>query len=53
MKKQSNKWKALALELKTSILEYWNFESEKRNKIKQDRVVNALEGIRNLENEGA
>lgn len=48
MKKQ-NKWKELATELRTSILEYWKFESDLRNQLKGKRVELALLAIQNLE----
>ena len=53
MKKQADKWQELACELKDSILEYWKFESDRKNRIKQQRVVRALQSIGNFQREGA
>jgi hypothetical protein len=52
MKKQSDKWQELACELKDSILEYWKFESDKKNRLKQQRVVRALQAVGNLQQGG-
>jgi hypothetical protein len=52
MKKQANKWQELACELKDSILEYWKFESDKKNRLKQQRVVRALQAVGNLQQGG-
>jgi hypothetical protein len=51
MKKQTDKWQELACELKDSVLEYWKFESEKKNRVKQERVVKALQAIKCFQQE--
>jgi hypothetical protein len=53
MKNQTNKWQELACELKDSILEYWKFESDKKNRVKQQRVVRALQSIGNFQQEAS
>jgi hypothetical protein len=53
MRKQPDKWQELACELKDSILEYWKFESDKKNRVKQQRVVRALQSIGSFQQEAS
>jgi hypothetical protein len=42
-------WRALAREVRTSVMEYWQHEHEPKSEMRLMRVMRALDRIRDLE----
>ena len=45
-------WRALALEVRTALLDYWAKEHEPKSELRLLRVVRALDSIHNLKEGG-
>ena len=47
--KATESWQALALEVRTALLDYWTHEHERKSELRMLRVVRVLDKIQELE----